>query len=133
MGVKSLTTLGTVFLGVGGGGEKTALLSFGVGQMGYAVTLLIGLWWSVGGQIPSASPTKPKGQTSKEREGRFDLDPAVLSTSWALTKQSLVKQFLTEGDKILVGRLSAVEDQGGYAVALNYGLSLMILPFAPPC
>ena len=38
-----------------------------------------------------------------------------------MTGQSLVKHFLTEGDKFLVSRLSPLADQGGYAVAANYG------------
>lgn len=111
MGVKSVATLAAVLVG----GERAALLAFGVGQTAYGATLLLGFWWSVGVELP-----RPTGAlTAKEGEGRYD--PAVLSTSWALTKQSVVKQLLTEGDKIAVGRLSKVEDQGGYAVALNYG------------
>ena len=39
----------------------------------------------------------------------------------AMTRQSVVKHFLTEGDKFLVSRLSPLEDQGGYAIASNYG------------
>jgi len=39
----------------------------------------------------------------------------------AMTGQSVVKHFLTEGDKFLVSRLSPLEDQGGYAIASNYG------------
>ena len=38
-----------------------------------------------------------------------------------MTGQSVVKHFLTEGDKFLVSRLSPLADQGGYAVASNYG------------
>jgi oligosaccharide translocation protein RFT1 len=38
-----------------------------------------------------------------------------------MTGQSVVKHFLTEGDKFLVSRLSPLEDQGGYAIASNYG------------
>jgi hypothetical protein len=41
-----------------------------------------------------------------------------------MTGQSLVKHFLTEGDKFLVSRLSPLEDQGGYAIASNYGMFL---------
>ena len=39
----------------------------------------------------------------------------------AMTGQSVVKHFLTEGDKFLVSLLSPLEDQGGYAIASNYG------------
>lgn len=40
-----------------------------------------------------------------------------------MTSQSLVKHFLTEGDKFLVSYWSPLEDQGGYAIAVNYGMS----------
>jgi oligosaccharide translocation protein RFT1 len=38
-----------------------------------------------------------------------------------MTAQSVVKHFLTEGDKLLVSRLIPLADQGGYAIASNYG------------
>ena len=48
-------------------------------------------------------------------------DPELLHLSGAMTAQSVVKHFLTEGDKLLISRLSPLADQGGYAVASNYG------------
>lgn len=41
-----------------------------------------------------------------------------------MTSQSIVKHFLTEGDKFLVSYWSPLQDQGGYAIAVNYGTSL---------
>ncbi len=41
--------------------------------------------------------------------------------SATVTSQSLVKHFLTEGDKLILSWFSPLEDQGGYAIALNYG------------
>ena len=38
-----------------------------------------------------------------------------------MTAQSVVKHFLTEGDKFLISYLSPLADQGGYALASNYG------------
>jgi hypothetical protein len=38
-----------------------------------------------------------------------------------MTLQSFVKHLLTEGDKFAVSRTSKLADQGGYAVASNYG------------
>ena len=48
-----------------------------------------------------------------------------------MTGQSLVKHFLTEGDKFLVSRLSPLADQGGYAVAANYGSLVARIVFQP--
>ena len=50
-----------------------------------------------------------------------------------MTGQSVVKHFLTEGDKFLVSQLSPLEDQGGYAIASNYGvlnITLITLPLS---
>lgn len=49
-------------------------------------------------------------------------DTRLLHLSAAMTGQSVIKHFLTEGDKFLVSRLSPLADQGGYAVASNYGM-----------
>lgn len=49
-------------------------------------------------------------------------DPALLHLSGVMTLQSVVKHLLTEGDKFIVSRLSPLADQGGYAIASNYGM-----------
>lgn len=41
-----------------------------------------------------------------------------------MTLQSLVKHFLTEADRLVVSRFSPLKDQGGYAIATNYGWSV---------
>lgn len=51
----------------------------------------------------------------------FYFDPTLMRLSVAMTGQSVVKHFLTEGDKFIVSRISTLENQGGYAVASNYG------------
>jgi len=43
-----------------------------------------------------------------------------------MTMQSLVKHFLTEGDKFVVTQISPLADQGGYAVASNYGVCIAV-------
>ena len=57
--------------------------------------------------------------TTSKNDAFFDAE--LLHLSGAMTAQSVVKHFLTEGDKLLISRLSPLEDQGGYAVASNYG------------
>src|SRR6266404_6140359 len=49
-----------------------------------------------------------------------------------MTVQSVVKHFLTEGDKLLISRLSPLADQGGYAVASNYGASQHVVGLRYP-
>jgi hypothetical protein len=54
-----------------------------------------------------------------ERENLFD--PQLLALAMANTIQSVVKHLLTEADRIAVGRICPLDEQGGYAVAMNYG------------
>lgn len=50
-------------------------------------------------------------------------DPDMLRLSLTMTSQSLIKHVLTEGDKLILSWLSPLQDQGGYAIAVNYGPS----------
>ncbi|KAK4051491.1 Oligosaccharide translocation protein rft1 [Microbotryomycetes sp. JL221] len=122
VGAKSIATLAVVVLS----SSDKALLSFGVGQAVYGLSLLIGLRTVARN---AAHGSTIRWVSSSGSQAKFD--PVILQTSWALTKQSLVKQLLTEGDKIAVGRLSQLEDQGGYAIALNYGSLIARILFQP--
>lgn len=48
-------------------------------------------------------------------------NPTTYALALANTRQSVVKHVLTEADRIAVGYISPLGDQGGYAVAMNYG------------
>ena len=65
------------------------------------------------------SNISPNSNSNSTTISYFDTE--LLNLSIAMTGQSVVKHFLTEGDKFLVSRLSPLEDQGGYAIASNYG------------
>lgn len=45
----------------------------------------------------------------------------MLTLATTLTKQSLLKHILTEGDKMLISALTTDENQGVYAFVVNYG------------
>lgn len=49
------------------------------------------------------------------------LDTRLLGLSLTMTAQSAFKHVLTEGDKFILSRFSPLQDQGGYAIAANYG------------
>jgi len=51
----------------------------------------------------------------------------------ANTRQSVIKHVLTEGDRIVVGKISPLGDQGGYAIAINYGISLFHIRIYEVC
>lgn len=86
---------------------ELALLAFASGQLAYSLSLLvtyilyfrnISLW--------------PE---------HFTVDPSALRLSLTMTAQSVFKHVLTEGDKFMISWLSPLQDQGGYAIAVNYG------------
>lgn len=79
-----------------------ALLGFAVGHFAGAVWLTARYLYA-GGALQGAE------------------DGKIRSLAWANTRQSVVKHVLTEADRIAVGRISPLGDQGGYAVAMNYG------------
>jgi hypothetical protein len=49
-------------------------------------------------------------------------DPKTFRFCITTTSQSIFKHILTEGDKVILTWLSPLQDQGGYAIAVNYGL-----------
>ena len=55
--------------------------------------------------------------------GRRDglLDGNLLKLALTMMSQSVIKHFLTEGDKMVLSWYSPLRDQGGYAIAVNYG------------
>ncbi|KAF9006927.1 Rft protein-domain-containing protein [Cyathus striatus] len=58
-------------------------------------------------------------------------DQTLLRLSLTMTSQSLVKHFLTEGDKLILSWFSPLQDQGGYAIAVNYGSLVARIVFQP--
>ncbi|TCD70759.1 Oligosaccharide translocation protein rft1 [Steccherinum ochraceum] len=123
---------GTTFLALVGtrGGEEWALVAFALGQVVYGAVLLEefvrvyygkGLrWWIRKVKI---------GVHGNDKTQYFDT--TLLHLSAAMTGQSVIKHFLTEGDKFLVSRLSPLADQGGYAIASNYGSLVARILFQP--
>ncbi|CEQ41756.1 SPOSA6832_03508 [Sporobolomyces salmonicolor] len=113
------------------GGEDGALLAYGWGQVAYALTLLVGLWGAVGRRDGTDREKREVRRWALDKvEGRY-FDSEVAQIGWALTKQSVIKQVLTEGDKLAVARYAKGEDMGGYAVALNYGSLVARILFQP--
>lgn len=58
--------------------------------------------------------------SSSEKEPYWFNKP-LLHLGVTMTKQSLLKHVLTEGDKMLISILSTAEDSGVYAFVVNYG------------
>ncbi|KAG5646159.1 hypothetical protein DXG03_004212 [Asterophora parasitica] len=110
------------------GGEGTlALIAFAGGQLAYGAAVLATYVAAYGaGHIwitrpPIASAGKPSHY----------FDPETLRLSLTMTSQSIIKHFLTEGDKLILSWFSPLQDQGGYAVAVNYGSLVARIVFQP--
>ncbi|KAK8869865.1 hypothetical protein IAR55_000433 [Kwoniella newhampshirensis] len=118
--VKAIVTVGSLV----GLGEEKALLGFAIGQLAGAVWLasryLREFKWDLGSLVWTPRPIG---------EPRFD--PQMLSLATANTGQSVIKHLLTEADRITVARISPLNDQGGYAVAMNYGSLVARIIFQP--
>ncbi|PRQ71014.1 Rft protein-domain containing protein, partial [Rhodotorula toruloides] len=119
---KAIGTLVTVRLV----SEDEALLGYGIGQLVYSLTIWAGLAWI----LRSSTSTQSPSLSLRKVDGRF-FDQGITELGWVLTKQSVVKQLLTEADKLAIGRFGSTADMGGYAVALNYGSFVARLLFQP--
>ncbi|EPQ55804.1 Rft-1-domain-containing protein [Gloeophyllum trabeum ATCC 11539] len=108
--------------------EKLSLVAFAMGQLMYAILVLI--MYLV--EYPM-SLSGPKSMTAllSPKHIRSAFDKKLLRLSLTMTSQSVVKHVLTEGDKLIVSRLSPLDDQGGYAVAVNYGSLFARIIFQP--
>ncbi|WWD15858.1 hypothetical protein CI109_100282 [Kwoniella shandongensis] len=118
--VKAVVTVGSLL----SLGEGRALLGFALGQLAGAIWLasryLREFRWNVRSLV---LVPRDVGET------RFD--PHMLSLATANTGQSVIKHLLTEADRIAVARISPLNDQGGYAVAMNYGSLVARIIFQP--
>ncbi|KAJ2920988.1 hypothetical protein H1R20_g16105, partial [Candolleomyces eurysporus] len=118
---KSFVTFLVLFVDARRGQDTLALVAFALGQLAYSV-VVFGHYARTFG-VPWVK--KPKAAQS----GYFD--SALLNLSVTMTFQSVIKHVLTEGDKLLLTFFSPLEDQGGYAIAANYGSLLARIVFQP--
>jgi oligosaccharide translocation protein RFT1 len=118
-------------------GERWSLVAFAAGQLTYAVTVFVvytTTFWREGEVQILPRRIHDNGKRSNQFLSLIHLqltaivrstlpfDPTSLKLALTMTGQSVFKHFLTEGDRIVISRVSPLEDQGGYAVASNYGL-----------
>ncbi|KAK7470211.1 Oligosaccharide translocation protein rft1 [Stygiomarasmius scandens] len=105
------------------GSKDLALVAFALGQLAYG-SCVFGMYIShYLGDITSIFKRKNSKKPFFDRR--------ILSLSMTMTTQSFVKHFLTEGDKLILSWFSPLQDQGGYAVAVNYGSLIARIVFQP--
>ncbi|KZT18254.1 Rft-1-domain-containing protein [Neolentinus lepideus HHB14362 ss-1] len=105
-----------------GSQAQFSLLAFAGGQFMYA-SLVLSMYLV---EYPAFFP-----RIKSVSNIRSSIDQDLLRLSLTMTSQSVVKHVLTEGDKLIVSRLSPLDDQGGYAVAVNYGSLVARIVFQP--
>ncbi|KAI9227118.1 MAG: Rft protein-domain-containing protein [Piptocephalis tieghemiana] len=113
------------------------VLPFAWAQVGYALTLY--LYYLVDalrkGYLSYLWPKGPssliKGEKGKRSTKERWVDQERLSLTWTFTRQSILKHFLTEGDRLVISTVSSTTDQGLYAFVGNYGSLLARLVFQP--
>ncbi|KAG7440105.1 Rft-1-domain-containing protein [Guyanagaster necrorhizus] len=92
--------------------QHRALLAFALGQTFYSLCV-----WAIYVAHYGRQYLYPKRPPKNDTF----FDPVMFKLSMTMTSQSVVKHFLTEGDKLILSWFSPLQDQGGYAIALNYG------------
>ena len=102
--------------------DRWELAAFAFGQLAYA-----GAVFAVYRATPEWTTWTIQPATAKEEQELQTFDRDVLRLSGDMTAQSLVKHFLTEGDKFLLSVFAPLKEQGGYALASNYGMFNPIL------
>ncbi|KAL9104698.1 MAG: hypothetical protein Q9163_000376 [Psora crenata] len=118
-------------IGASRSGFNIGVLPFAVGQLSYAVVLVLGYLYRLyplyQRKTVSLLPTRTFGAA-----GKLPLLPsALVKLACTLYGQALFKQLLTSGDAYLIAALTALPSQGAYALASNYGGLLARVLFQP--
>ncbi|KAG9029969.1 Oligosaccharide translocation protein rft1 [Tulasnella sp. JGI-2019a] len=123
--IKAVSTLLVLLLA----GQDWALAAFAMGQMVYSIVILSAFMRAYPGKT-QLIPKKVKEQVCGNVRAYY-FEPVLMRLSMAMTAQSVAKHFLTDGDKLILSRISSLENQGGYAVASNYGSLVARIVFQP--
>ncbi|TDL29647.1 Rft-1-domain-containing protein [Rickenella mellea] len=123
LGVVSKTAITFIVLWYDSGRRSTppsfGLTAFALGQLTYSAMVFC-VYASEYGMSVKHSPDSKTTAAAKQTRISF-FDDKLVTVAVAMTGQSVVKHFLTEGDKLVISKFSPLKDQGGYAIAVNYG------------
>ncbi|KAI6150941.1 Rft protein-domain-containing protein [Pisolithus tinctorius] len=119
------------------GEQKFTLIAFALGQITYSsIIFVIYLLEMLDSRLLPVRLSLTSSRSPPIRSPGYRLiadffDLNAFRLSMTMTLQSVVKHFLTEGDKFLVSYWSPLRDQGGYAIAVNYGSLIARIVFQP--
>ena len=112
--------------------KAIALLAFGIGQAGFGIAMLaahLTFFFRQYGVGDTLDLYVPRAEQKELRSTWFDR--ATLSLCATMSQQGVLKHCLTEADKFAVAKYASLEDQGGYALASNYGSLVARILFQP--
>ena len=115
-------------------GLDIGVLPFAVGQLAYAVALLVVYWYKIWpvAKADGFSLFPDKMATTKENPVLMSyLSAPLVRLTASLSLQSALKYVLTQGDSLLITTLASLADQGAYALASNYGGLIARMLFQP--
>ncbi len=138
--IKSVTAFLILLYDTKFGQGNLSLLAFAFGQLLYSTTMFVKYLTYFGLKAMQPKLSSVSGynlslalilivtlsNVSFFRSPWAHIDYEAFKLSTTMTLQSLVKHILTEGDKIIISWFSPLQDQGGYALAVNYGDSLIL-------
>ncbi|KAI5954505.1 RFT1 [Candida jiufengensis] len=109
-----------------------SILAFTIGQLSYSLTLFILYSVSFLG-FNKVNGTNVEYSIVNVGEGNKThyFDSNVIAIFKGFFIQMIFKQLLTEGDKLLISYLCTIEEQGIYAVIVNYGSIIARILFQP--
>ena len=132
--LKCTVTVACVFLSAsyfeGSEFNGAAILSFMLGQLAYAGTLLILYAFSFQG-FNKLNQTCLRYKLISTNGEKNYFEPQILHMFQSFFLQMIFKQILTEGDTLLISYMCTIEEQGAYAVVSNYGSIIARLLFQP--
>lgn len=137
--IRGLTTLISIIVATSNSIESSrgavSLISYGLGQFAYGATILAVFSsayisrWGLQTTLSLYLPFQSHGANSKG-----DADFVISRTrqlAVVLSFQSVLKFLATEADKLAISFLGGPEDQGGYALGVNYASLPLRLLFQP--
>lgn len=122
--LKAILTLSLTLLN----GAEGGIMAFAWAQLGYSLVLMVGYMGVYSDQwrlflLAPLSPSEPGRRRYWDDEG--------WTLVWTMTRQSFLKHVLTEGDRLLIKELCSLEEQGLYALVINYGGLITRMLFQP--
>ncbi|PJF18672.1 hypothetical protein PSACC_01517 [Paramicrosporidium saccamoebae] len=99
------------------------LIAYPLGQLAYSVSLVLGYFYILRGHLFPLRPLLPYPE--------IEVEESILQTALDMSKQVMLRYFLSQGDMWIISLLAPLPEQGVYAVVNNYGSLLCRILLQP--